>query len=198
VRIPTKLLLAGAGSLAIAGAAIAAADRAHVMNIALPDGTVAQIHYVGDVAPKVVMAPETMPAAFLAADPFAMFDRVAWAMDRQMDAMLQQASLMASAAPVANGQLSEAALRNLPAGTVSYSYTSYSSDNGGSCSQSVQVTALGANQAPKVVRQNSGDCIAMNSRAVTPAVEQARPAAPALTRASLEKPKAPEAKGPVI
>jgi hypothetical protein len=139
-----------------------------------------------------------MPVAFVAADPFAMFDRISMAMDRQMDAMLQQASMMASAPPGPDGKLSEAALRNLPAGTVSYSFASYSSGNGGSCSQSVQVTSLGANQAPKVIRQNKGDCTAVNSRQPTPAVQQVKPAAPVLTPASLEKEKAPAPKGPVI
>jgi len=196
----SKLLIAGAGALAIGGVAIAASNSGHVMNVALPDGSVAQIHYVGDVAPKVVVAPDeaVVPVAFLAADPFAMMDRISYEMDRRMDAMMQQASLMANAAPAANGQISEAALKTLPAGTVSYSFTSYSSGNGARCSQSVQVTSLGQNQAPKVERQSQGDCTAMNSRQATPAVQQARPAAPALTPASLEKPKAAEAKGPVI
>ncbi|HMI19241.1 MAG TPA: hypothetical protein VK533_06835 [Sphingomonas sp.] len=199
MRTLSKLLIAGAGALAVGGVAIAASSPNHVMNVALPDGSVAQIHYVGDVAPKVVVAPdEAMPVAFVAADPFAMMDRISLAMDRQMDAMLQQASLMANAAPAANGQLSEAALKTLPAGTVSYSFTSYSSGNGASCSQSVQVTSLGANQAPKVERQSQGDCTAMNSRQATPAVQQAKPGAPTLTPASLEKPKAPAAKGPII
>lgn len=199
MRTVPKFLLAGAGVLAIAGAAVAANDRAHVMNVALPDGTIARIHYVGDVAPKIVVTPTpaVMPVAF-AADPFAMFDHISLAMDRQMDAMLQQASALASAAPGPNGQLSEAALKSLPAGTVSYSYASYSSGNGGGCSQSVQVTSLGANQAPKVVKQSSGDCTAMNSRAPTPAVQQAKPAVPALTPANLEKEKTAAPRGPVI
>jgi hypothetical protein len=200
MRTHTKLLLAGAGVLALAGTAVAAHDHAHVMNVALPDGTVARIHYVGDVAPKVMLAPsaEVTPVAIIGADPFAMFDRISLAMDRQMDAMLQQASALASAAPGPNGHLSDAALKSMPAGTVSYSYTSYSSGNGGACSQSVQVTSLGANQAPKVIKQSSGDCTAMNSRSPTPAVQQAKPAVPRLTPASLEKEKAPAPKGPVI
>jgi hypothetical protein len=196
MRTLTKLLVAGAG-LALAGAAVAGADRGHVLSVAMPDGSVAQIHYSGDVAPKVVVAQPVAAAPAAFADPFAMFDRISLAMDRQMDAMLRQASALA-AAPAAHGQISDAALTSLPAGTVSYSYSSYSSSDGASCSQSVQVTALGANQAPKVVKQSQGDCTAMNSRAATPAVDHAKPAAPVLTPASLEKAKAPAAKGPVI
>lgn len=201
MRNLTKFLIAGAGALTIGGVAIAASNPNHVMNVVMPDGSVAHIHYVGDVAPKVVVAPDeaAMPVAFLAPDPFAMMDRISYEMDRRMDAMMQQASLMANAAaPAANGQLSEAALKSLPAGTVSYSFTSYSSGNGASCSQSVQVTSLGQNQAPKVVKQSQGDCTAMNSRRATPAVQQAKPATPVLTPASLEKPKETAAKSPVI
>ncbi len=200
MRTLTRFLVAGAGTLAIAGVAIAAADRGHVMDVALPDGTIAHVHYVGDVAPRIDLASRTdaMPVAIVATDPFAMMDRISLAMDRQMDAMLRQASALASAAPAGAGQLSDAALAAMPAGTVSYSFTSYSGGNGGACSQSVQVTSLGANQAPKVVKQSQGDCTAMNSRAATPAVQQVKPAAPALTPASLEKTKEPAAKGPVI
>jgi len=200
MRTATKLLLAGAGLITAAGTAIAASDRGHVMDVALPDGTVAHIRYVGDIAPKVVVAPaaEAIPVAFAATDPFAMFDRISWAMDRQMDAMLRQASALSAMAPGPDGKLSEAALKSLPPGTVSYSFTSYSSGNGAACSQSVQVTALGANQAPKIERQSSGDCSAVNSRKPVPAVQQAKPAAPALTPVSLQKAKEPAAKGPVV
>jgi hypothetical protein len=195
MRTATKLLLAGAGVLT-AAAAVAASDRGHVLNVVMPDGAVARIHYVGDVAPKVMVVPaaEAMPVAFVAADPFAMLDRISYAMDRQMDAMLRQASTVAAAAPAGVGAPTAASLKDLPAGTVSYSYTAYSSGSGGQCSQSVQVTSLGQNQAPKVVRQSSGDCSAMNSRAATPAVQPAKPAAPALIPAALEDAK----KGPVI
>ena len=112
-------------------------------------------------------------------------------------AMLQQASALRQAAP--NGQVSEAALKSLPPGTVSYSFTSYSSGNGASCSQSVQVTALGQNQPPKVERQSQGDCSAVNTRKPTPAVIQAKPDAPRVTPAGLQKPAdAPKPKGPII
>ncbi len=195
MRKGTKLLLAGAAALGLAGVAVAAADTAHVMNVAMPDGSVAQIHYVGDTPPQLVAVPAAQTVAM--ADPFAMMDRIAYEMDRRMDAMLQQASAMQQAAP--NGQLSEAALKSMPAGTVSYSYTSYSSGNGASCSQSVQVTSLGQNQAPKVERQSQGDCSAVNTRKPTPAVIEAKPEQPRVTPASLQKPvDEAQPKGPVI
>jgi hypothetical protein len=192
MRKIAKLIVAGAGALTLAGVAIAAASDNHVMNVVMPDGSVAHIHYIGNVAPQVAVAPTAQ------VDPFAMMDRISYEMDRQMDAMLQQASAMAQAAPAANGQLSEAALKSLPPGTVSYSFTSYSSGNGASCSQSVQVTSLGQNQPPKVERQSQGDCSAVNTRRATPAVQQAKPEAPRVTPASLQKPEVPEPKGPII
>jgi hypothetical protein len=200
MRTATKLLLAGAGLIAAAGTAIAASDRGHVVDVALPDGSIAHIRYVGDVAPKVVVAPpaDAIPVAFVAADPFAMFDRISWAMDRQMDAMLRQVSALSAMAPGPDGRVSEAALKSLPPGTVSYSFTSYSSGNGAACSQSVQVTSLGQNQAPKVERQSSGDCSAVNTRKPVPAVQQAKPAAPTITPVRLEKAREPAPKGPVV
>ena len=201
MRTATKLLLAGAGVLAAAGAAMAASDRAHVMNVVMPDGSIAHIRYAGDVASKVVVAPaeQAIPVAFAAEDPFALFDRVAFAMDREMDAMMRQVHALAAASTAPGGApLSQAALQNLPAGTVSYSFTSFSGGNGASCSQSVQVTSLGANQPPKVVRQTQGDCTAMNSLAPVPAVQQAKPAAPAPRPVALEQVKTSAVKGPVV
>jgi hypothetical protein len=185
MRTSLKLLLAG-GALAIAGVAVAA-DRTHVLNVAMPDGSIAHIRYAGDVPPRIVVAPAAMPVAFVGeVSPFAMFDRVAAQMDAQMDAMLRQVSALA---PAANAQVSEAALTRAPAGTVSYSFTSYSSGNGAACSQSVQVTSLGTGQAPKVERQSAGDCTAMTSRAAIPAVAPAARADPLVTPVSLEKAK---------
>lgn len=194
MRKITKLLLAGAGAVAIAGIA-AAADQNHVLNVVLPDGSIAQVHYAGRVAPRVVIAPEQPPVAFVAADPFAMIDRISDAMDRQMDAMLRQAAALA---PGANPQLSQAALDSLPQGTISYSFTSYSSGNGAHCSQSVQVTSLGGNQPAKVERQSQGDCSAVNTGKLTPAVRQPAQAAPKLTPATLQKPPAPAPKSPTV
>jgi len=194
MRTLTKLLLAGAGIVAAAGAAVAASDRAHIMNVALPDGTIAQVHYVGNVAPKIMVAPavEALPVAVMDVDPFAMLDRISWEMDRRMDAMMRQASALS-----ANGKLSEATLRALPPGA-SYSFTSFSSGNGGSCRQSVQVTSLGENRAPEVIRQSAGDCSPMNSRTATPAVQPVKPTTPVVTPASLEKPATRAVKGPII
>ena len=197
MRKISKLLIAGTGALTLAGVAVAAADRGHVMKVVMPDGSVAQIRYVGDTPPQVIAIPAARAVPVAVADPFEMMDRMAYEMDRRMDAMLQQASAMQQVAP--NGQISDSALKSMAPGTVSYSFTSYSSGDGASCSQSVQVTSLGANQPPKVERQSQGDCSAVNTRKPTPAVIQAEPDTPKPTPASLQKPaEAPRPKGPII
>ena len=78
--------------------------------------------------------------------------------------MLQQAAALQAAAPV-NGKIDQAALKSLPAGS-SYTFTSYSSSNGG-CTQSYQVTSYG-NATPKVVSQTSGNCAGVAAPDATP------------------------------
>ena len=195
----SKLLLGVAGVAALGGAAFAAERDAHILKVMLPDGSVEQIRYTGDVAPHVVLVPaaRAVPVAFV--NPFAEMDRAFAEMDAHADAMLRQAAMMQAAAPAIGGQLDAAALKTLPPGTVSYSFTSFSGGNGVSCSQSVQVTALEPGRAPKVVRQNSGDCNAMNSRQAIPAVQQSAPAPLAApTPAAYHLKDAPKKEGPSI
>lgn len=163
---------------------MAAANDSRVMTVDLPDGSQARIEYKGDVAPKVTVepAPPFVPARF--ADPgmtapFALFDRIAADMDRQMDAMFRQARMLETAA-AADTPLDRAALRALPAGTVSYRFVSSSTGNG-VCSRSIQVTSLGADQQPKVVSSSSGDCGAPAHAPVPAVAAPARPATPANT-----------------
>ncbi|WP_404370335.1 hypothetical protein AB5I39_01750 [Sphingomonas sp. MMS24-J45] len=155
MRLMSKVALAGAAACAFAGTAYAADSSLHTMKVALPDGSVAHVLYKGDVAPKIQIVPveRTIPVA-LFDSPFADFDQVFAEMDRQAATMMQQARALQAAAP-ANGKIDKVALKSLPAGT-SYSFTSYSSSNGG-CTQSYQMTSYG-NAEPKVVSQTTGDC----------------------------------------
>jgi hypothetical protein len=155
MRLMSKIALAGAAACTLVGTAYAADREFHRMNVALPDGSVAHVLYQGDVAPKLEIVPveRSIPVA-LVDSPFVGFDQIFADMDRQAAMMMQQAAALQAAAP-AGGKIDQAALKSLPPGA-SYSFTAYSSSNGG-CTQSYQMTAYG-NAEPKVVSQTSGDC----------------------------------------
>lgn len=188
MRLTVRTALMGMGALAVATAAFAAGKDAHVMSVALPDGSVAQIHYYGDIPPQVevAQAPSVTPDDFAPAGdgsdatPFAMVDEISAEMSKQVEAMLQQvahvdamvAAQPASAAPT----FDMAALKSMPAGTVHYSFVSTSSGSGGTCSRSIQMTSMGPDHPPKVVEQNKGDCtVGARPGSTTPAT-QAKPA----------------------
>ncbi len=174
-------ILAGAAALAAAGVLAGSAALAanslpmHRLTIRLPGGGVEHIEYTGNAKPQVTIMPaESIDAAtfadpfwnepvFLGATPeFAGFDRVAAdmnaieaQMDRDMNAMLQQAQSLAKQMPDANAPFS-ASFSNLPAGTESYSFVS-TSNGGHFCSRMTTVTANGHGK-PAVVTKTSGDC----------------------------------------
>lgn len=167
MRTLSKLAVAGVLVAGLAGTAVAGVRSVHVMNVRLPDGTVEQVHYVGDVAPRVTLVPmipvadaaEGIPVGFAMPglampdfDAFAQIDRQVAAMQQQMAALSSQASGSAPAAA------SLAAYGNgLPAGTTSFSSVTYS-ENGHQCSRSTQVIGQGPGKAPKVSSTVSGDC----------------------------------------
>jgi hypothetical protein len=193
-RLMRKLrtaILAGVAALAAAGTAMAANQDTHVINVALPDGSVARVEYQGDVAPKVTVDPVTRsaPVRIFAFDPapFDLFDRIAAKMDQQAEAVLRQARTL-QAQPFAAGARPEfVASGDLPPGTVSYSFVS-TSDGDRVCTRSWRMTSTGPNQQPKVVSTSSGDCgpdaknltETLARKGVTSAKAKARAAAPAL------------------
>lgn len=182
-----KPLLAGGAVLLLAGAAVAATHHSHVLNVALPDGEIAEIHYSGNVAPEIVLAqPRTEAIAF--ADPFAAFDptadygmspfaamdRVAALMDQQAQAMMMRVGQlqreMRSGPPAMHltGQ-SEA-----PAGVVEYSYVSTTSGNDG-CTTSVSWRSDGSGAPPKVIKTSSGHCGAQSDQSTGKPLKAAAP-----------------------
>jgi hypothetical protein len=151
------IILAGLGAVSLAGVAVAASKPVtHQMSVPLPDGSVARIEYVGDVAPKVTVAPAPLSVAFPS---FGMFDRGMADMQRQIDAMIRQANELAShSAPVVPG-MNVAAYGNMPAGA--NSVTVVSTSNGSkTCTRTTEVTSQGTGKPPKVVTNVSGDCAA--------------------------------------
>jgi hypothetical protein len=164
MRFARTTILAGGAALLVAGTAAYAAEKLHTMNVSLPDGSVAQIEYTGDVAPQVSVAPaEAVPVAY--ADPFAELDRMAAYMEAQHQAMMQQVAAMEQAAAQAGsgapGQMT--LVGNLPAGT-HFTYVSSTTDEHG-CTQTVEYSSDGSSQQPKVTRTSAGSCDSATSDA---------------------------------
>lgn len=154
IRKLAPFALAGI-AVALAGTAYAASSNTHVMNVSLPDGSIARVEYVGNVAPKVTVAPATVAPDLWTADAmptFAGFDR----MFQQIDLQMRQLERMARQ-PAARPNMNVASFGNLPAGANSVSVVSYS--NGGStCTRTTEVTSQGPGKPPKVTSNVSGAC----------------------------------------
>jgi hypothetical protein len=154
VRTLPALALAGIGAAAIAGTAIAAGSKTHVMNVPLPDGSIAHVEYVGDVAPKVSIKPRPMAGldrgwAPLALPSFAGFDQMMARMNQQIQEMARQ--------PLGSPGMNVAAYGNLPGGATSTSVVSFS--NGAStCTRTTEVVSEGQGKPPRVTTNVSGDC----------------------------------------
>jgi hypothetical protein len=144
---------------ALAGTAIAAAPKNHVMTVPLPDGSIAKVEYVGDVAPKVTIAPRPMADAAapwaMSFPSFAGFDRMIEQMNRETEAMIRQAQQAAhqpgGAAPYI------ASYGNLPAGGTSTTVVSVS-NGGGTCTRTTEVVSQGQGKPPKVTSSVTGQC----------------------------------------
>ncbi len=124
----------------------------------LPDGSIARVEYVGDVAPKVTIAPRVVADA--AGSPempfpsFVSFDRLIKQMQRQSQEMMrraQQLSQPGGAEPYI------ASYGNLPAGETSTTVVSIS-NNGQTCTRTTQILSQGAGKPPKVTSNVSGRC----------------------------------------
>jgi hypothetical protein len=148
------LVLAGLGAVAITGAAAAASQDFHVMNVPLPDGSTARVEYFGKVAPKVTVKPAPLSMGFPA---FGMFDRSMFDMQRQIDAMMRDIDRTARQPIAGTPGLNVAAYGNEPAGTSSVTVVS-TSDGTNTCTRRTEVTSQGIGKAPKVVSSVSGDC----------------------------------------
>ena len=175
MRPMSKVLIGGLATAALAGTAVAADHAVHVMNVAMPDGSVAKVRYVGDTPPQIrfvpVQAVSMVPVAMV--DPsFAAMDHMFAEMDAQADAMMRQAAMLSQQAPATGAPLQQADMKKLPAGTVSYSYVSTTSSNG--CTQTIRMTSDGSAQQPKVIRTSAGQCD--NAKAMPAVADGAAPA----------------------
>lgn len=157
MKLATASILAGVAALALAGSAYAGAQGLHRMTVKTPDGGVATIEYSGDVAPRVTIGEAPMrTGAFGAAAPFAAFDRISAAMNREMDVLLRQANMMAL--PFASvDPLFDATLNAAPAGHAQGWFAR--AGTSGFCMRSVEITQSG-NARPHVVSHSAGNCAA--------------------------------------
>lgn len=152
--------LAGIAGLALAGTAFAAiAPKTHIMNVPLEDGSVAHIEYVGDVAPKVTIAPRAVADA--AGTPevpfpsFAGFDRLIQQMQRRGQEMMRRAQQLSNQPRGPAPYI--ASFGSLPAGGTSTTVVSIS-NNGQTCTRTTQVLSQGVGKPPKVTSSISGQC----------------------------------------
>jgi hypothetical protein len=165
MRKAYAIVLAGLGAAAIAGAAAAASRDTHTMKVPLPDGSIARVEYIGDVAPKVTVFPDSVA-------PISIFDRNIFDMQRQIEAMVSQVDAMAKA-PMAVSEapaINVAAYGSLPEGSSSVTVVT-TSIGAKTCTRTSEVTSQGSGKPPKVVTNVSGDCGA--APASTPATPSA-------------------------
>jgi hypothetical protein len=157
-KLPTIALTGVA--LSLAGTAIAGHRNNHIMDVALPDGSVARVEYAGKVAPVVTIEPARAPAMdddWLPMPSFAGFDRMMADMNRRTEAMVRQAQQMARQPAGVPGSPIVASFGNAPAGATSTTVISYS--NGSStCTRTTETVLEGPGKAPKVTSNVSGDC----------------------------------------
>jgi len=177
----------GGLAVAAAGAAFGAAPKSHVMNVPLPDGSVARVEYVGDVAPKVTVAPPAMPGGFWSMGglpQFGSFDGMIEQMNRETAAMMRQVQEM-SRRPLGAPGMNVASYGNLPAGANSVSVVTVS-NGGASCTRTTQVVSQGAGKPPKVTTNVSGNCAAATLPAFPATPQPPAHAAPQPAPAALD------------
>lgn len=153
--MPRIAAIAGLAAAVLAGAAVAAQPRTHVMDVPLADGSVVHVQYSGAIAPKVSVEPTGLAGAWAPFPSFGGLDRMIAQMRRQSDEMIRGAQAMARQ-PGAPG-LNIASYGNAPAGTSSVSVVTVS-NGGGTCTRTTETVAQGAGKPPKVTSSVSGEC----------------------------------------
>ena len=166
MRALRTAILAGAAAavFGFSGMALARNSNMHTMTVRLPGGGMAEIRYIGDVAPKVTVSAspaatgDTLPVAsmFGANSPFGMLDRISAEVDREAAALFRYADAMMARRWSGASGLTLTNVQNLPPGTRGFSYVSTMSGNG-VCTRSTEITATG-NGPPRVVTHSSGNC----------------------------------------
>src|SRR5207302_2334632 len=133
---------------------LAAKSNNRVMNVSLPDGSLARVEYVGDVSPKVTVTPAPLAGdLWMGGMPaFANFDRMFEQIHRQMHQIEQMARQ-----PAGGPAMNVASYGNPPSGADSVSVVTVS-NGASSCTRSTEVVSQGAGKPPKVTTIVSGNC----------------------------------------
>ncbi|HTU00023.1 MAG TPA: hypothetical protein VMF58_18380 [Rhizomicrobium sp.] len=154
-----KILIGSVAALAVAGfCGLALAGEAlHTMTVTSPEGDRVTVHYTGNVAPQIAFAPatEAVSGAAMPQSPFAMMERIAAQMDRQMAAMMLQSNAMMARMPDANPTI-PAGFWNMPMSPAGLSRVS-AGGKGSFCMKSVQITSAGDGKE-RVVTHTAGNC----------------------------------------
>jgi hypothetical protein len=177
MRPVRKAIVASAAVIAlaaVAGWAAAEIKDAHVMEVRLPDGSVARFRYAGDSPPMVSIGPAPIAFPSLAPTldpwsqeaPFAALARLSATMDREADAILREAPAHRGLA-FQGSDLARGDLRKPPSGAQAFSTVSTLSGNS-NCTRSVQYTWLGDGKPPQVVTHTAGACAADQKQSSRP------------------------------
>jgi hypothetical protein len=156
----TLPLIAGAAAVALAGAGYAAAPRTHVMDVPLADGSVVHVEYVGDVAPKITLAPRPVAGPGWGMPPMPALsgiDQMIEQMNRETQAMIRQAQQMGRNAPAGAPGINVAAYGNAPPGMTSTTVVSVS-NGGGTCTRTIETVSQGPGKPPRVTSNVTGNC----------------------------------------
>jgi hypothetical protein len=149
------LAIACSAAALLAGSALAAQPKSHVMDVPLPSGGVAHVEYVGDVAPTVTVEPARDAWGAMAVPGFGNIGRMIEDMNRRTAEMMRRAQQMPRR-PLGPG-LNIASYGAAPAGTSSVSVVSVSNGSG-TCTRTTEVVGQGAGKPPKVTSRVTGDC----------------------------------------
>lgn len=163
MRLLSTVVIAGIGSFALAGSAMA--QTTHTMNVRLPDGALEQIQYSGNMPPKVEIVPTPIFVSVMGVpgwavgpgSPFAQMQRVAVEANREAAVLWRQAEALAAQSPSgANGPIA-IDLAQAPAGTRVFRFSARYTGNG-VCTENMEVTSIGPHGKPHVISRRSGDC----------------------------------------
>lgn len=158
-KLPAIALI-GCGLIVAPGTAAGAAGNSHVMDVPLPDGSVARVEYVGNVAPRVTIE----PAASTDNDEdwaplvsFAGFQGMFARMNRETEAMVRDAQQVALRPANGGSAAFATSLAGAPAGSRSVTIVSFSS-GGQSCTRTTESISERPGKPMKVTSRASGEC----------------------------------------